>query len=74
MEVDRLPAPAARPAVIRRIKILVVYSGVTHALTGTDYNNRVAECREAARQLLEADGQEAVAEDVRLRHVQPDAV
>ncbi|HEU5315095.1 MAG TPA: galactokinase family protein [Chloroflexota bacterium] len=32
----------------------VAYSGVSQALVGTGYNQRVAECREAARVLLEA--------------------
>lgn len=70
VEIDRLPAPAIN-AEKSAYQVLVVYSGVTHALTGTDYNNRVAECREAARQLLEADGQKSP-DDVRLRHVQPE--
>jgi galactokinase/galacturonokinase len=53
-----------------RFGILVVYSGVTHALVGTDYNDRVAQCRAAAAQLLELGGEE-VPENVRLRHVSP---
>ena len=71
VEIDRLPAPAKPAGDAPEYEILVVYSGVTHALTGTDYNNRVAECRQAARLLLAADGQQAPA-DVRLRHVRPD--
>jgi galactokinase len=50
---------------------LVVYSGVTHALVGTDYNSRVAQCREAATALLQHGGH-AVPENVRLRHASPD--
>jgi galactokinase len=51
--------------------IMIVYSGVTQALVGTDYNNRVAECREAARLLLTYGGLE-VGADPRLRLVSPD--
>jgi galactokinase len=40
-------------------------------LVGTDYNNRVAECQEAAGLLLGYDGQPNQA-DARLRHVHPD--
>jgi galactokinase/galacturonokinase len=50
--------------------VLVVYSGVTHTLVGTDYNNRVAECRSAAHELLAHAGL-PIPEDVRLRHVDP---
>jgi galacturonokinase len=51
--------------------ILAVYSGVTQALVGTGYNNRVAECQEAARQLLTHAGQASEA-DPRLRMVAPE--
>jgi galacturonokinase len=37
-------------------QVLVVYSGVEQALVSTGYNQRVAECREAAKQLLNAAG------------------
>jgi galactokinase len=53
------------------LDILVVYSGVTHVLVGTDYNNRVAECQEATRQLLSYAG-EAIPANPRLRHVNPE--
>lgn len=49
-------------------EILVAYSGLTRVLVGTDYNNRVAECQEAARLLLTYTGQTPVS-DTRLRHV-----
>ena len=49
-------------------QILVVYSGIEQALVSTGYNQRVAECREAARQLLTATGRR-VADDVVLRQV-----
>jgi galactokinase len=51
-------------------EILVVYSGVTHVLVGTDYNNRVAECQTATHQLLSFSSQ-TIPEKPRLRHVDP---
>ena len=36
--------------------VLVAFSGLRQALVGTDYNQRVGECAEAARLLLEAVG------------------
>lgn len=51
--------------------LMIIYSGVTaSSLVGTGYNNRVAECQEAARLLLEFAGEPAVA-DPRLRLVDP---
>jgi galactokinase len=52
MDVKRI-ATAASPD---DFEVLVVYSGVKQALVGTDYNNRVNECYEAARLLLEWSG------------------
>ena len=49
-------------------KIVVAYSGHSDSLVTTDYNKRVAECQEAARQLLAHAGEEAP-DDVRLRNV-----
>jgi galactokinase len=66
--VDCVPTHLSEEELRARFGILVVYSGVTHALVGTDYNNRVAECRAAATALLEHAGL-AVPTDVRLRHV-----
>jgi galactokinase len=37
-------------------EIVVVHSGISEALVGTDYNRRVAECQEAARLMLEWAG------------------
>jgi galactokinase/galacturonokinase len=51
-------------------EILIVYSGVGRILTGTAYNNRVAECQEAARLLLGYVGKQS-GPDPRLRHVEP---
>jgi galactokinase len=51
-------------------EILVVYSGVTRVLVGTDYNNRVAECQDAARLLL-TYARDGAGPDTRLRHVDP---
>ena len=66
MEIDAVPLQRS----LADFEILVVYSGVTHVLVGTDYNNRVAECRDATRELLSFAGQKIPA-DPRLRHVAP---
>lgn len=50
--------------------ILVAFSGVRQALTATGYNERVAECAEAARILLEAAGRPD--EDPLLGNVPPE--
>jgi galactokinase/galacturonokinase len=68
VEIDRVPAGLDAAQLSRSFEVLVVYSGVTHALVGTDYNNRVAECRQAAQELLGHAGL-PVPDDVRLRHV-----
>ena len=52
-------------------EVLVVYSGVTHVLVGTDYNSRVAECQDATKALLILAGQ-PIPENPRLRHVSPE--
>lgn len=49
---QRLSAPASMPS----WSILIAASGIRQALVRTDYNQRVAECAEAARQLLAAAG------------------
>jgi len=51
--------------------IVVAYSGVSAALTSTGYNQRVAECREAAAELLGFAGLDCPTEP-RLRHVPPE--
>jgi galactokinase len=53
--------------------IAIAYSGLSNALVGTGYNQRVAECREAARLLLEQAGLPAPNGSARLRDVPPDA-
>lgn len=70
--VERVPSALDAGELAARFAVLVVYSGVTRALVGTDYNNRVQECRRAAAQLLALGGLEAPT-DVRLRHV-PEAL
>ncbi len=50
---EKIPIPHEKNG----FDILVVYSGVEKSLGGTDYNNRVAECEEAARLLLTWSGQ-----------------
>lgn len=71
VEVDRVATALDEDEMRARFGIMVVYSGVTHALVGTDYNSRVAQCREAATALLTYGGQ-VVPDDVRLRHVAPE--
>jgi galactokinase len=70
IQVDRVASSLTPDELRRKFGVLVVYSGVTHALVGTDYNNRVSECRSAAGALLRHAGA-SVPEDVRLRHVAP---
>ncbi|HOT90390.1 MAG TPA: galactokinase family protein [Anaerolineae bacterium] len=65
---EKIPIPPDKNG----FDILVVYSGVEQALVGTDYNNRVAECQEAARLLLTWAGEQPP-EHPRLRMV-PEAV
>jgi len=48
--------------------IVVAYSGLSAALTSTDYNQRVAECQQAARELLQFAGL-PVPDEPRLRDV-----
>ena len=50
----------------------VAYSGLSQALVGTGYNQRVAECREAARLLLEAARLPVPAVGAVLRDVTPE--
>ena len=64
--IDQIPCSYA----LDDFAIMCVYSGVVESLVGGDYNNRVAECQEAARLLLEYAG-EPPRKDPRLRHVNP---
>jgi len=57
---------------IENFEILVLYSGVTQVLVSTDYNNRVAECQEAAHSLLSMTGEKDIEFSPRLRHVNPE--
>ncbi|MBN1246466.1 MAG: GHMP kinase [Anaerolineae bacterium] len=68
MEVKRIGTAAPQDA----FEILVVYSGVKQALVGTDYNNRVNECYEAARLMLEWSGTPHPNGNSRLRLVPPE--
>ncbi len=67
IQIDKVPTTLQA----NDFEVLSVYSGVTHVLVGTDYNNRVAECQEAARLLLTYAGGDAVESDYRLRQVDP---
>ncbi len=64
---EKIPIPHEKNG----FDILVVYSGVEKSLGGTDYNNRVAECEEAAGLLLAWSGQ-TLPEQPRLRMVPED--
>jgi galactokinase len=66
VQIDKISSEAQ----LDDFEILVVYSGVTDVLVGTDYNNRVAECQEAAHSLLTLAGQQPEP-GPRLRHVDP---
>ncbi len=51
-------------------EVVVVYSGVSKALIGTDYNNRVDECKVAAWMLQElTEGKVSNFKDVKLRDI-----
>jgi len=69
--VDRIATQLDAQQLQERFGVLVVYSGVTRALVGTDYNSRVAQCSQAAIELLQYGG-EKVPENVRLRHAAPE--
>jgi galactokinase len=63
------PAPRA-PAPVQPPAIAIAYSGLSQALVTTGYNRRVAECLEAAAQLLALAGLPAPADEApRLRDV-----
>ena len=56
------------PAHNGRFEVLVAYSGLATSLASTDYNQRVTECQQATRLMLEWAG-EPVPESLRLRMV-----
>lgn len=66
VQIDNIPTTFQ----VEDYEILVVYSGISRTLVNTDYNNRVAECQQAARLLLEYTGQPAGAEAY-LRQISP---
>ena len=59
-----------RPSSLPPFSILIAFSGLRKSLIGTDYNQRVAECSEAARQLLSAADRAQTT--LQLRHVTPE--
>ncbi len=71
VRVEQVATELTPAQLVDQFAVLVVYSGLTHALVGTDYNNRVSECRMAAGALLSLAGL-PVPEDVRLRRVAPE--
>ena len=64
VQFERYPTPVDNG----RFEVVVAYSGLRKSLTSTDYNNRVNECQQAARMMLEWAGLE-VPDPVRLRMV-----
>ena len=60
------------PSGVFSFDVAIVYSGLYRSLVTTGYNRRVAECREAARWLLDLDGQPSSNSSV-LRNVSRDA-
>jgi galactokinase/galacturonokinase len=67
LDIEQIPT-SLRP---EQFEILIIYSGVSQGLVGTGYNNRVAECVEAAGLLLEYGDNHAVHPNPRLRRVPP---
>ena len=49
LSIEQVPHPSGR----KDFRVLVAFSGVGRALVGSGFNNRVSECHEAARLLLE---------------------
>ena len=67
LSIEQVPPPHGW----RDFRVLVAFSGVGRALAGSGFNNRVSECHEAARLLLEL-GNEAPGEHSLLSDVQPE--
>lgn len=62
-----------RAETMPEFEVAVVYSGLSTALIGTDYNNRVDECKVSAWLLQEiAHGSVTALKDVRLRDIDPE--
>jgi galactokinase/galacturonokinase len=53
LSMDQIPLAGTAPA----FDVLVAFSGASRALAASGFNTRVAECRDAAKLLLELDGQ-----------------
>ncbi len=67
LSIEQVPQPPGR----KDFRVLVAFSGVGRALAGSGFNNRVSECHEAARLLLEL-GHEAPREHPVLSDVRPE--
>ena len=67
LEVAQIPAPIDD----HPMAVIAAFSGAGRSLASSGYNTRVAECREAARNLLQLSGRPSDAE-ARLRDVDPD--
>jgi len=62
-----------KPASMPDFEVIVVYSGLSKSLIGTDYNNRVEECKVAAWILQELEyGNIYPFAEVTLRNIEPD--
>ena len=58
-----------RPEKMQKFSIVVVHSGIDEVLIDTGYNNRVAECQEAAKQILKLAGKPITKKELNLREV-----
>lgn len=58
-----------RPEKMPKFSFVVVHSGIKEVLIDTGYNNRVAECHEAAKQILKLAGKSVPEREVKLREV-----
>ena len=67
LSIEQVPHPPGR----KDFRVLVAFSGIGRALVGSGFNNRVSECHESARFLLEL-GNEAPREHPVLSDVRPE--
>lgn len=61
-----------RPEKMQDFSIVVVHSGINEVLIDTGYNNRVAECHEAAKTILKFAGKVVPEKELKLRNVEAD--
>lgn len=58
-----------QPETMQKFSVVVVHSGIDEVLIDTGYNKRVAECHEAAKQILELAEKPVPKETLKLREV-----